>query len=153
MIRRKFLKALLPVFLVATGTVPAATAFAQGDSPSTATAVSADWTALPVGGRAWYSFEYAGDGSQILVRMGNTPAGSAQFSIWTPQNLADWAQGAGEKPVGRGSANSLYGGDQVWAGSFNTAGTYYVVVDSLGTGPSQYNLQITGGGVHLTATR
>lgn len=152
MVRRQFLKAMLPVLLAATGTAPfASVAMAQGEGPESAVAVTDEWTAIGIGERIWYSFEYEGDESEIVVRMATTPKDSVRFSVWTPDNVMAWARGAGEHPVGSGAANSFFGGDQVWVGSFNAAGTYYVVVEQAGLVAGSYRLQITGSGVSYAA--
>lgn len=115
---------------------------AQGAGPESALTPSGDWTPLAVGGRVWYAFDYTGDGSPVLIRMGVEPSGSATFSVWTPEDLAAWASDGIEDPVGRGSANDAFGGDLIWAGSFNTAGTYYVLVEQTGLDASYYQLTI-----------
>jgi|GEM_PF-982174 len=113
---------------------------------------------LPVGQRAWYGFQYAGDGSQILIDLHATPDNSASFALYTPDNL--------ETPVGRGSRQTttrrradgaleevtLYGGDLIWSGSFLSPGTYYVAVDQTGPDPSTITMKVTGTGVATPPT-
>jgi hypothetical protein len=51
--------------------------------------------------------------------------------------------------VGAGSVMSYTSNpDQVWNGSFNTKGTYYVVVDQNSSGPGTFRLSVTGSGVY-----
>jgi hypothetical protein len=105
------------------------------------------------GQRAWFAFQYSGDGSQILVDLRATPEDSAKFAVYTTGNTAT--------PVGRGSQQiitrvladgtveekPLYGGDLIWSGSFRSPGTYYVTVDQAGPSPSTITLGINGSGV------
>jgi hypothetical protein len=119
--------------------------------PDTATAPPTGSVTATVGSRAWYKFDYTGDGSEILIRMAISPSLSAGFGVWTQDNVRAWAAGGAENPVGRGSVNNALGGDLVWAGNFTIAGTYYVVVDQMGPNASSYTLSITGKSVSLPA--
>ena len=95
---------------------------------------------LTVGQETWYAFQYPGDGSQVTLQMSVDPTSSAGFKVLTPAQLQQWAQGATVNPVGRGSANTNLGGDLSWSGNFDTAGTYYVVVNQNGSVPSNYSI-------------
>ena len=119
-------------------TAPARTGYGPGD------ALTADgkWAPLGVGQKVWYVFQGYGSDFRATVQMSVAPGGSAGFSIWTAEEVAQWQQGLGAEPVGRGSANSLYGGDLVWTGSFNLTGAYYVLVEQMGDAPSNYALTI-----------
>ena len=124
-----------------------ALAATAGSGPESALAPAGKWMPLAVGQETWYTFNYAGDGSQILARMGVDPAGSATFSVWTPANVQQRAQGGTVTPIGQGAANDLFGGDLVWTGNFNLPGAYYVVVDQAGSTPGNYALTVSGSGV------
>jgi len=119
-----------------------------GSGPDSALAPAKDWTSIAVGQRVWYAFKYAGDNSQITVDVAVSPSNSVAFAIWTPQNLADWANG--ENPIGRGSVNPRFNNDLIWSGNFLTPGTYYVVVDQSGPAVGNYLLTIRGTGVAVT---
>jgi len=125
------------------------TAFAAnaGTGPNDALAASGQWLPLAVGQQVWYAFQYAGDGSQILARMSVVPTGIAGFEIWTPAEYQQYLQGNTVTPVGRGSANVDFGGDLIWSGNFDTAGTYYVIVTETGPNPGNFSLSVTGDGV------
>lgn len=144
----------LVVGLMAIGpmaTAAAAAPAAQG--ASTALVADGQWHALPAGEQAWYTFNYSGDGSQILIRMASPNVGGSNgggFEVWTPDQYAKYQGGATVEPVGRGSANSYFGGDLIWTGNFNTAGAYYVIVTA-GSSQADYTLTITGSGVTLPA--
>jgi hypothetical protein len=101
------------------------------------------------GQRVWYAFYYAGDASQVDVRLSASPDSSAAaFAVWTPTNLRSWQAGNAENPIGRGSVNSGRNNDLFWSGNFNEPGIYYVVVDHAGSiSPSYYGLTVTGSGV------
>ena len=120
-------------------------ALAAGRGPDDALTADNQWTALAADQPVWYAFNYAGDGSQIVVRMGVDASNPASFEVWTPDQLVQWARGDSVSPVGRGAANDLFGGDLIWSGNFDTAGTYYVLVTT--ASPTTYALQISGDGV------
>jgi TolB protein len=130
-----------------------ATAFASGTGPDDARAPVADWLPLAPGETVWYAFQYAGDGSQIRVQLEVEPAGGAAFLVWTPEQIRRWGLGEEVHPIGRGSADPSAGGGLLWTGSFNDAGTYYVVVEPSGSlgGTSYYLLDVSGDGVSLSA--
>jgi WD40-like Beta Propeller Repeat len=123
-----------------------------GTGPDDALTPAGDWQPLGSGESRWYAFEYAGDGSQVEVRVEVTPAGSAAFAVWTPEEIRRWGLGLEVEPVGRGSADPFAAGSLVWSGSFTTAGTYYVVVERAGSGAgtSYYLLTVRGDGVSLS---
>lgn len=55
--------------------------------------------------------------------------------------------GEGLAAVGAGSEMKLFRNDLYWTGSFVQSGTYYVLVQSSGQGPSNYQITISGSGV------
>jgi len=127
----------------------AAPAWAAGAGPEDPLPATGQWTNLPAGGQAWYAFNYAGDGSEILVRLAS--GANVALGVLTPDGLQQWLRGDGYNPIGRGTVNDFYGGDQVWAGNFNTPGTYFVVVEASDTA-ADYSLNVTGSGVTPTAS-
>jgi hypothetical protein len=150
--RRKSLLAtiLLVVVVLMAGSVPVA-ATAAGTGPDDALTPAAEWQAVPPGKQHWYAFYYAGDGSQIEIRMQVEPHESAAFEVWTPEEIQRWRQGLEADPIGRGSPDPFAEGVLVWTGSFTTLGTYYAVVERVGSQPgtSYYLLEISGQGVSL----
>ena len=140
---KKLAVLIAAAILVSTlGFTGSAVAMAAGVGPDNATAPSANWTPLAAGQWAWYAFRYAGDGSQVTVQMSVDANSPATYSVWTPADVAQWAQDGTMNPVGRGSANKVFGGDLVWTGHFNTPGAYYVVVENANATPSNYLLTI-----------
>lgn len=122
-------------------------AFAAGTGPNNALAPGTQWTADAPGQQTWYAFQYLGDSSQILVRMSVDTNHPASFEVWTPNDLQQWADGLAVTPVGQGTINGYMGNDLTWTGSFDTPGTYYVIVTDPNPAPANYSLQITGSGV------
>jgi hypothetical protein len=121
---------------------------AAGAPASSVLVANGQWQKLPAGQQAWYTFDYSGDQSQILIRMAAPNGGG--FEVWTPEQFASYQAGNTVDPVGRGSASDYFGGDLIWSGNFNSAGTYYVIVDA-GSSEADYTLTITGSGVTLPA--
>jgi hypothetical protein len=126
---------------------PAATMVASGASPEDAITGARGWVTTSPGTVTWYAFQYYGDNSnnpQVMIHMFVYPSAAATYAVWTPANLQTMASGQSVTPVGVGSASPNNSNDLVWSGSFNTAGTYYVVVTH--SGPGGYNLHITESG-------
>jgi hypothetical protein len=123
-----------PVTLPLTGS-----SAADGSSPSAALPADIGWRTATEGGNTWYAFNYAGDGSQIVISMpANT--GNLSFNVFTPGEVA-----SGSDPVGVGSADPAQGGTLVWSGNFPQRGIYYIQVLQRGAGV--YALKVTGSGV------
>lgn len=147
-----FLKLSLALVLIAIPTASAANAVGTAGGAwgvDEALAPIGDWHQLDAGQEQWYAFDYAGDGSQIQMRLEVTPQGSAGFVVWTPEEIQGWAIGKHVTPIGSGSADPLSAGNLIWSGSFTTAGTYYVVVGHSGNsvGTSHYRLSVEGDGI------
>lgn len=117
--------------------------------PDMALVPDGSWNQLNSGASQWYAFEYAGDGSQVQVRLEAVPQGSASFYVLTPEQIKSWAAGKRVEPIGRGSDDPFTAGVLTWSGNFKIAGIYYVVVESSGNsaGTSSYALTVTGSGV------
>jgi Tol biopolymer transport system component len=143
---------LVSLGLISPGLAAAAAASAAGTGPDAALTPTGDWEQLAAGANRWYSFEYAGDGSQITVRLEVFPEDSATFAVWTPEEVHRWELGQNVQPIGRGSDDPNATGSLEWSGNFSTSGTYYVVVERAGSqaGTSHYLLEVTGDGVSLT---
>ena len=143
---------LLAVVILLTGTVAAvapAGAAAGGTGPDNALAPTGDWQPVQAGEEHWYEFYYAGDGSQIEIRMQVEPHESATFEVWTPEAIERWGLGLEADPIGRGSPDPFADGVLTWTGNFTTPGTYYAVVEREGSQPgtSYYLLEVSGDGV------
>jgi TolB protein len=124
-----------------------------GTGPENALLPTGEWEQLDGGEAHWVAFQYAGDGSQVEIRLQVEPHGSVGFAVWTPQEIRDRGLGLDAQPVGRGSADPFAEGSLVWSGNFAIAGTYYVVVEREDDQPGLacYLLQIDGDGVSFAA--
>jgi hypothetical protein len=150
---RKFVVLMVVVLvagIVGLGSASAALAASGPDNPA---ALPGDWVKLDAGARVWYAFQYGGDGSAINVRVSASPANAVSFSVWTPGDVAYWAATGKEQPVGRGSASNLFGGDLVWTGGFNQAGTYFVVVQNGSSNPAYYLPTVSGSAVYVATAK
>jgi TolB protein len=124
-----------------------------GTGPESARVADNAWHPLNPGEEQWYAYYYAGDGSPVEVRLQVVPDEGATFAVWTPEQIRRRGVGDEVQPVGRGSPDPSAAGSYTWSGSFNTPGTYYLVVDYAGKGPgtSYYYLDVRGDGVSLSA--
>ena len=145
------------VVLLSAGLVSPVTASAAGTGPDEALQPTGEWAQLGAGESQWYAVYYAGDGSQIQIRLQVEPQDSLGFTVWTPGQIELWSIGSRVNPIGRGADDPYSEGTLVWSGSFTTAGTYYVVVEPPGnlSGSSQattsyYLLGVSGDGVSLS---
>jgi hypothetical protein len=116
-------------------------------------AAAASWEQMGAGESRWTSFEYNGDGSQVVVRLEATQAGSLSFEVYTPDEMRRLEDGDRAQPIGRGSAEGKAEGTLIWSGNFTTAGTYAVKVERAGNtaGTVAYLLTISGSGVLSTS--
>jgi hypothetical protein len=149
--RKPFVTSILLtiVVLMAGSATAATTVTADGTGPDDALVLSGEWQVVTAGEQRWYGFYYAGDGSQIEIRMQVEPHESAVFEVWTPEGIQRWGQGLKADPIGRGSPDPFAEGVLVWSGGFTTTGTYYVVVERASSQPgkSYYLLEVSGDGV------
>jgi TolB protein len=131
----------------------AASAATAGTGPDDALVPSDGWRQLGAVQEVWYTFQYAGDGSQIVVRLEALPQEGVTFAVWTPGGIRRWGLGLEADPIGRGSSDPSAGNALLWTGNFTEGGTYYVVVEHAGSqaGPRFYQLEVTGAGVSLAA--
>jgi Tol biopolymer transport system component len=130
---------------------PAAEAYEWG--VDTATTPPADWVALPAGEGPWYAFDYAGDGTEIQVKLQAVPAGSVDLMVWSPRQIERWEVSHRLSPIGRGGEDPFVEGGLIWSSSSPEAGTYYVVVEQAEgfTGQAWYLLEIEGQSVTFSA--
>ncbi|HRW07383.1 MAG TPA: hypothetical protein P5121_19900 [Caldilineaceae bacterium] len=102
------------------------------------------WIALQDGGQHWYAFRDEGDDTPIRIRLTVVPENGATFFVLTPAQMLAWQRGEPFEPVGAGSLSTVFHGDRYWTGSFVQSGIYYVLVESMGRGLSNYMLSIQG---------
>jgi len=130
-----------------------AAASAAGTGPDDALVPVGEWVPLDAGSSHWYAFHYAGDGSQIEIHLQAEPKESLDFEVWTPDGVRRWGLGLKVDPVGRGTPDPYADGVISWSGSFQIAGTYYVVVRHVvetgggHSGQGYYMLDVHGAGL------
>jgi len=142
---------MLVSMLVAPGVALAAGS--EGTGPDNALDPNGMWAEIGPGQTHWYAFLYDGEGGQIDVRMDVDPTGGAMFKIVTPAQLDLWQRSGDLTSCGCSTANDIEKVDGFWSGNFNTAGTYYIVVEHTGAkdGPAAYALIASGQGVTVAA--
>jgi hypothetical protein len=128
----------------AEGAEAAASGVTGGTGPDDALTAGDEYVSLPVGETLWYLFECAGDGSEIEVWLDAEPDDSVTFSIWTKEQVKQWAAGEEVSPVGRGTANDYESGDLFWAGTFCIPGKYYIVIENGSAADASFQLGISG---------
>jgi hypothetical protein len=111
--------------------------------------IEGKWMTLPQGESHWYAFQYDGGEGQIKVNLDADSTKDIRFSLRTPADVEHWQKTGETKACGCGSQNDAESGDLFWTGNFNSPGTYYVVVEEMGTaaGSTNYALEISGTGV------
>ncbi|MCB0064720.1 MAG: hypothetical protein KDE19_21500, partial [Caldilineaceae bacterium] len=102
------------------------------------------WIALQNNDQHWYAFRDEGDSTPIRIRLTVVPTNGATFAVLTPAEMMAWRRGEPVKPVGEGSPSAVFHGDLYWTGSFVQSGIYYVLIESNGSGLSNYMLSIQG---------
>jgi hypothetical protein len=120
---------------------------AGGTGPDDTLRPTDGWKEIEGGAWVWYAFNYSERNTQIQIALDADPNDSVAFSVWTPDDIQHWASTGEERPVGRGSENEFAPGELSWSGNFASTGTYYVVVQHVGAGPSFYSLSVTGDNV------
>lgn len=90
------------VTMLWTGLVLPAAASAAEAGPDGALPLPSAWVQLGAGESHWYAFYYAGDRSQIEVRLQAEPEDSVAFAVWTPGEIERWGLGLAVNPIGRG---------------------------------------------------
>lgn len=130
-----------------------AIALAAGSGPQDTMAPVGTWTAIDKGQRHWYAFEYDGEGDAIEVSMTAEPSAGAMFHVLTNAQVQAWQQDGDLEGCGCGTENENMAADSFWTGNFNSAGTYYIVVEHSGVhdGLVDYALEASGKGVTTTS--
>ena len=154
MIKKSVVGIALALVASLVGLFAATSAYAAtptGTGPDQALSPTGKWTQAAPASTTWYGFTYSGDNAQILVSLDVVPDNGATFSIWTPEQVERWAAGQAVEPIGRGSPNPNVSGSLSWAGNFNQAGVYYVVVENNGSNASYHAVRVTGSAVTIAA--
>lgn len=145
--------------LLGTSTLAASAAGAFGADPAHALGITNHDITVPANGALWYSFNYAGDRSQIMITLASGSNNGMAFDIWTPTQAAALTD---EKPIGKGSVQNINCdtgivqrkgkcqlADLFWQGGFNASGIYYVEVFNNQSVSLTTTLTVQGTGVAL----
>jgi len=93
----------------------------------------------------WYRFEYAGNHSQITIRLVGAKDKGMAFQVYPPTMLDEWWKNDG---VGAGSVQNS---DLLWTGNAHERGTWYIKVINYNLAPTSYQLLVTGSNVTLSS--
>jgi hypothetical protein len=90
----------------------------------------------------WYRFEYAGDHSQMMVKLVNARYNGMDhglaFQVYAPSQMQDWWKHNG---VGAGNPK---GNDLIWTGNSHENGTWWIKVTNNNPTNTQFNFAVTG---------
>ena len=124
-----------------------------GASPNDALLVPDGWQLISPRTSLWYYWDYAGTRSRIEITLEMNGAETVEFAVFTPEQARAWLTDRETKPVGvgsrRGANIEIVNRDLVWAGAFNFAGRFFVVVTNPGFAPMAFRLHVTGTDVTL----
>lgn len=115
-----------------------------GATPQMSLSATGEWLVLAAGGRAWHAFEYGGGQSPLSVWLDAETDGGVSFGVYTPAQAEVWMSGGTVEPVGRGTLNPNEAADLFWTGNFVDAGTYYILVEHMGSFPTRYAVRVDG---------
>jgi hypothetical protein len=149
---RKSLRLLALMTLIAL-LVPSQALAAEGggSGPHDTLAPNGTWTSVEAGHKKWYSFLYEGDESQITISMQAVPEDGAHFEVYLPCQVRGWGLGEDDEPCGCGTKNDALDMAHFWAGNFNCAGTYYILVEHSGSRQTPTYYSILAGGESVYA--
>jgi uncharacterized protein YraI len=115
----------------------------QGDSRI----LTSDWTTISPGQTVTYQFAYDGNSQPISISMNTTPAGSANFQVWTTDRLNQLKTDANTQPLGQGTSPTSDKSVATWQGGSPIAEPYFVVVNPTGNAAGSYLLNISSPGL------
>lgn len=109
---------------------------------------------IPAYSELWFKFDYAGDRSQILIRIPDGNLMRLEFFLYTPDQMTRYELGV--EYIGEGSAplvpcetGRCPSNDLTWSGNFWGSGTYYLRVLNNNPLGSSFRIVISGTGVVL----
>lgn len=90
----------------------------------------------------WYRFEYAGDHSQMTVKLIDARYNGIDhglaFQVYAPSQMQDWWTYDG---IGAGNPK---GNDLIWTGNAHEKGTWWIKVTNNNPTDARFNLEVTG---------
>lgn len=136
---RWFLVLAIAVLVLSVG---AFSAGAAGSDPVGAPYVDNATHSIGANLSTWYRFEYAGDHSQILIKLVDAVHDGVDhglsFQVYTPSQMQDWWKHDG---IGAGNVK---GDDLIWTGNAHENGTWWIKVTNINPAPMTFNLVVTG---------
>lgn len=96
---------------------------------------------IPADSSVWYRFQYAGDHSQMTIRLVGAEDKGLAFQVYTPAQIVDWWDHDG---IGAGSPKD---NDLVWTGNAPEPGTWWIKVMNERAAPATFELVVSGKGV------
>jgi len=115
---------------------------AAGTDPTGAPYLDNTTKVVGPNGTVWYRFEYAGDHSQINIKLLNAIRDGVDrglsFKVFTPSQMSEWWKNDG---IGAGNPK---GDDLIWTGNAHEAGTWWIQVKNTNPTDVPFNLAVTG---------
>lgn len=121
-----------------------------GTGPADALIPTGATVTAPANSQTWYKFYETGNANLVKIALDANTVPGIKFSVYTPENIAQWIAQRGLSPVGVSSSSP--GADQSWLGRFEFEGTYYIVVENTNAFPVDYQLRVSGEGVTTTVS-
>ncbi len=119
--------------------------YAAGEEPATALSPDGTLRTLAANAETWFRFDYGGSHSPLQIELTDSGLADIRFSLHTPEQLADWRRGLALKAIGQiARAGGVPNDNLRWAGHFQAAGTYYIVVRNLMNITVSYRLVVSG---------
>lgn len=148
---RRLLTSLVFAVVASLLIVPGLASAAGGTGPADAYAPNGAWYQIDRGQSQWFAFAYDGKDEPILITMNAKPVDGAKFAVLTPEEVRLWEKTGDIEACGCSSEDKFTNADQSWSGSFNTPGTYAVVVKHTGhhDATTYYALTASGKGVSM----
>ncbi len=135
------LTTLLPAITTLSPTTPSL----DNIDPNHAFLADATPRVIPAKTALWYRFFYAGDHSQVNVRMPQGAENRLRFHVHTPTQMTKWWD---ILPVGQ---NSIQDNDLVWNGNSHEGGWWYIEVLNDNPNAVGFMLNVAGTGVFFAA--
>lgn len=128
---------LVLLALALTGPAAATT----GSSPIGAPYVDSQTRVIGGNSALWYRFDYAGDHSQVTIKIPLGADNHLAFEVYTSGQMTSWWD---TDPVGRGSAS---GPDLLWSGNSHAGGAYFIKVVNNSLHAAGFQVEVEGEGI------
>lgn len=139
---------ILLVALALMLSVGAFSAGAAGTDPTGAPYVDNTSHVVGPNGTVWYRFEYAGDHSQINIKLPDAILSDVDrglsFEVYAPSQMKEWWKTDG---IGAGSLREH---DLIWSGNSHEPGTWWIKVNNTKPTDVPFELLVTGNKVSFS---